>query len=292
MVVYWEYAFAENFILDGLLVYLALKCARARVSPWRLLLASGVGAAEAVLFPLLSFPVWGAYIVKIAGGLLIAVIAVGRERLKTYFVTVAAFFLLTFALGGLLVAAYSFFGVEYEQGNGFFVERAPVGLVLGAAGAFGVCVEIAAKAVYRYRRLKRNLMPVTLSSEKKRVRVTGFADSGNLLRYRGKPVSVISAVTALALFRGEKEAGRISVTTVNGTAEKPVFVCRMEVEIGSKRILVPEAYVTVGDVDTKDYKISLHTAMTEDGYETLDGTQRMAAKAERKRKRRKLLMRK
>lgn len=292
MTVYWEYAFAENFILDGLLVYLALKCARAKVSPLHLFFAAGIGAAEAVAFPLLALPVWAAYAVKIAGGLLVAVVAVKRERLKTYFITAVAFFLLTFALGGLLVAAYSFFGVEHAEGNAFLVERAPVGLVLGLAGVFGVSVVAASKAAYRYRRLKRNLMPVTLTSRTKSVHITGFADSGNLLSFRGKPVAVVSAVTALALFRGEAEAGRISVTTVNGTSEKPVFACAIEALVGRRRIKTDEAYVTVGDVNAKEYKIILHTSMTEDGYETVKSARNLAEKAARKRKRRKLLVRK
>ena len=50
MVVYWEYAFLENFLLDGLLLFLAVKCARGRAGVFNLLLAAGVGAAEAILF--------------------------------------------------------------------------------------------------------------------------------------------------------------------------------------------------------------------------------------------------
>ena len=45
MVVYWEYAFIGNALPDGLLLYLAVRCARMRVRPWRLLLASAMGGA-------------------------------------------------------------------------------------------------------------------------------------------------------------------------------------------------------------------------------------------------------
>ena len=58
MTVYIEYAFAENALLDGLLLYLALRCARLRVSGWRLALASAAGGAQSLLFPVLSLPVW------------------------------------------------------------------------------------------------------------------------------------------------------------------------------------------------------------------------------------------
>ncbi len=277
MVVYWEYAFAENFLLDGLLLYLALKCARTKAHPVNLLFSAGVGAAEAVCFPLITLPVWAAYLLKFAGGLLLAVLAVRRGGWKTYLITAGSFFLMTFALGGLLVAGYSFFGAEYKAGNGFLVERAPVSLVLAAAGIFTVFTVAAAKYFYRYRRLKRNLLPALITAGKKTVRLTGFADSGNLLSFRGKPVSVISGITALALFGGAKEEGRISVTTVNGTAEKPVFRCDVLLtQVGKKSVRTENAYLTVGDVDSKEYKIILHTAMTEGNHENLNGAQRVA----------------
>ena len=84
MTVYIEYAFAENALIDGLLLYLALRCARLRVSGWRLALASAAGGAQSLLFPVLSLPVWLSYPVKFLGGVLIAVIGCPSRRLKPY----------------------------------------------------------------------------------------------------------------------------------------------------------------------------------------------------------------
>ena len=293
MVVYWEYAFLENFILDGLLLFLALKCARVRCYPLNLLLAAGIGAAEAVVFPLLTLPAWAAYLIKIAGGVVISLLAVRKAKWKAYLITAAAFFLMTFGFGGLLVAAYSFFGAEYTEGNGYLVERAPVALVLGLAGVFAVLAFFGIRYFYRYRRIKCNLFSCKLTAGEKTVHVTGFSDSGNLLTFHNKPVSVISAVTALALFHGNaQEAGRMTVNTVSGSREAPVFECDLEIALARRKIHRKSVYVTVGNIQSKEYNLILHTANLEGEDETATQIKEMARKIKSKRERRKLPVRK
>ena len=143
MQVYIEVAFLENFLLDGVLLYLALACARLKISAWRLLLASALGAVEAIVFPLFPLPAWAAYLVKFMGGALLAVIA-AKGRPKQICIATAFFFLFTFALGGLLTAVYSFFGIQYEAGTGYLVEQAPAGLVAGVSSVrLSPCTAIA-----------------------------------------------------------------------------------------------------------------------------------------------------
>ena len=293
MTVYWEYAFLENSILDGLLLYLALKCAREKCYILNLLLAAAIGGAEAVVFPLLTLPVWAGYLVKIAGGIVLVLVAVRKARWKSYLIVTASFFLMTFALGGLLVALYSFVGAQYVEGNGFLVERAPVALVLGVAGVFAVLIVLGARRLYRYRRIKRNLFACTLTAGKKSVRITGFADSGNLLSFHDQPVSVISAVTALALFHGDaQEVGRMTVSTVNGSRDLPVFACDMEVALANQKIHHKSVFVTVGNIPSKEYRIILHTAMLEGENEAVSEIKEVAGKRQGKRERRKLPVRK
>lgn len=294
MVVYWEYAFAENFLLDGLLLFLSLKCARAKVNPILLSIAAAVGGAEAVVFPLLPLPAWAAYFIKAAGGVLISVISVRKGNFKTHAVAAVSFFLLTFALGGALTAAYSFFGVEYEEGNVFLVERAPVALIAGGTAAFAIAVVYGIKFFYRYRKVKQNVFACTLVSGGKTVRWKGFADSGNLLTYRGEPVCVASAAAVFALFGGKpKAAGRMTVKTVNGGRDSPVFECeRMGIETEKGLLVRERVYLTVGDVNSKEYQIILHTALTEVDNETVIGIEGMVGHDTLKRKRRKLSVRK
>ena len=294
MIVYWEYAFAENFLLDGLLLYLALKCARTKVYRLNLVLAAAVGAAEAVVFPLIYLPVWAAYLVKIAGGILICVIGLRKAPFKSYLITTAAFFLMTFALGGCLTAVYSFFGVQTEKGNGFLIERAPVGLVFAVSGIFCILLAQGIKFFFRYQKIRRTVLGCKLRSGAREVKWKCLPDSGNLLTFRGEPVSVLSAAAVFALFgRSPKQIGRITVNTVNGGRDSPVFSCdALELEIGGTTIIKENVLLTVGEVRSKEYQMILHTSLTEGIYENSEHTQKLAGKNKGKRKRSTLSLRK
>lgn len=263
MIVYWEDAFAVNFLLDGLLLYLALKCVRVKVRPILLLISSLLGGAEAVVFPLFSLPSLCGYAVKFLGGLLLPLLAVGKGGLRQHVFAECAFFGLTFLFGGLLVAIYSFSGVSYSQ-NGYFVESAPVTLVLASSLIFFLLVRRAALAFYRYRKIRSGIFSCKLWAGGKQVSWRGLADSGNCLSFRGRPVCVLSAIGALALFSGKEPLGRMNVSTVNGSRESPVFVCeRLEIDCGKKKIVREGVCLTVGEIGSKDYQLIIHTACLE-----------------------------
>lgn len=259
MVVYWEYAFAENFFLDGLLLWLAVACTRENIKWVRLIFASAVGAAFAVTFPLFALPVWAAYLVKALSGVVLALL-VSPKGVRACVLTVAAFFALTFLYGGALTAVYSFFKIEYAEGNGYFVEKAPVSLVLTGAAALAICAVLFIKRFYKYGQTKRNLCKCVLGAGEKEVTWQGFCDSGNLLSFRGRPVCVISSVGALALFGALPEsAGRITVTTVNGSRSVPVFACDY-VKIGGREYR--GVYLAAAGVPNKNYQIILHANLS------------------------------
>lgn len=264
MEVWIELALIENFLLDGVLLFLALKVARVRVSKWRLPLAASLGAAEAVLFPMISLPTAAAYAVKFAGGAILVAVAVGEKRIKPYLAAGGAFFFLTFALGGLLLALYAFTGTDYNVQGGYLVERAPIGLILGGTGAFAISVFLLAKRWYRYRTQKRDTLSCTLSAGGREVHLKGLADSGNLLSFRGEPVCVASAAGIFALFgREAKAAGRIAMNTVSGEKTAPVFALdRLTISLGGRTVEQKGVYLTVGDV-RGDYQLILNTRLME-----------------------------
>lgn len=273
MVVYIEYAFMVNFLLDGLLLYLALKCARAKVCFWKLVLSAAVGGVEALVFPLLTLPVWCSYLIKLLGGVLLAVLVVSRGSPKTYLIVTLVFFALTFLFGGMLTAIYSFFSIPYAEGQGYILESAPLTLVFVSAGILSVVTVKIANTLYRYRGIKRNILPCKLRAGDRTVSWQGLADSGNCLFFRGEPVCVVSAMGALALFRKCEPVGRMTVSTVNGSRESPVFVCELETE-GINR----NCFVTVGEITSKEYQLILHTAFLEGAHERIDCIKGMVKK--------------
>lgn len=279
MTVYWEYAFVENFLLDYLLLYLAVKCSRGRVSVWRLVLAALIGSGEALLFPVLAMPPWCSYLVKFLGGALIAICAVADRNRKSYVVTVAMFFLFTFALGGLLTAVYSFFGIEYVEGRGYLVESIPVSLLLSASGLFAIACLHGIKTLTRIQFLHKHTYPCTLKNGSHTIRCNCFADSGNFVTFHERPVCVITAVAALALFKGAKPIGRVTMTTISGKKESPVFRCEsFQIESGGKRITKRGVLFTVGEIKLKNCPILLHTSFMEELYANFVGAEMLVAK--------------
>ncbi len=273
MTVYVEYAFIENLLLDGLLLYLALKCAKTKIVPWRLILSSLIGGAGAIVFPLFSLPAALSLLVKIFFGLLLVLIAVRERNIKAHLVTAVSFFGMTFAFGGLLLGVYACFGISYLPGEGYVIESVPVTFVLCSAAIFTiVCVRLF-KGFYRYRRRRQNLLDCKLCSGGKELTLRGYADSGNRLYFRGSPVCVISAIGALALFRAEEPVGRMTISTVSGSRESPVFSCeRMTIEGVEKQNIL----FTVGEVPSKEHSLIIHTALVEDRHEDIKFFKRMA----------------
>ena len=115
MEIYIEYALAENFLLDAMLLWLSLKAAKQKIIFWRIALASVLGAVFAVVFPLLDVGKAFAYILKFAVGILICLIAVNGKGIGRYALTALLFFGFSFALGGALLAVYSAFSIEYGK---------------------------------------------------------------------------------------------------------------------------------------------------------------------------------
>lgn len=288
MVVYIEYVLLENSLLDGLLLYLALRCTRERTYASNLIAASLLGGVQAIVVPMIVLPAWATYVVKALGGVLLCLVALRKGSARAYMMVSALFFALTFSLGGMLTALYSFFDVETMDGTGFYIEKAPVALIIASAGFFAVLILRGTKRLYRHRHIQRQIYQCVLCSGERSCRLRAFADSGNCLTYLGNPVCVLSAVGIFALFGAQPQAvGKMSVQTVNGTCLRPVFMAeRMNIE-GNDLFGV---YLTVGDVG-KRYQMILHTALTEGKHERTCDAQTMARKNARMRKRRALPVR-
>jgi hypothetical protein len=155
------------------------------------------------------------------------------------------------------------------EGEGYLIESAPVSLILVTTVLFTIVSVRGIKFFYRFRRLQQSLCECQITVGERTAHWQGFLDSGNQLSFRGEPVCVISAEGIFALFGKEAKAvGRIAVTTVNSSKERPVFRCDGLTIEGKS---VGAVYFTVGDVKNKT--VILHTALVEGSYGTVYGTQ-------------------
>lgn len=271
MTVYWEYAFAENFLLDGLLLFLSVRCAGEKPNGLRLSFAAACGGGEALLFPLLRLPLWCALAVKLLLGTLLVVLALKKPTKRTFFTALAAFFALTFGLGGAIFALDGIFGLSAAGG------RVPLIAIVCTAAAFAFAVAKGARALYRSAGLRRALYDCRVTANGRSYRWRGLADSGNRLFFRGRPVCVIPPSAALALFRGMQPIGRMRIDTVGGSRESPVFA-GVGLELSDPPATFSDVCFTVGEVRSKEYTVILHTAYTEGRDENSGLVKNMAEK--------------
>ena len=151
--------------------------------------------------------------------------------------------------------------------------------MIAVSGIFAIIVLRVSRALYRYRKQKQNIFPCKLTAGGVTVTLHGYADSGNRLFFRGEPVCVISAIGALKVFRGQQPIGRMTLHTVSGSRDAPVFLCE---RLETNGHITENGYFTVGEIPSKEHSIILHTALVEESYERTHIFKDMAEKNQSK----------
>lgn len=224
MEIYIEYALLENFLVDGFLLFLTLKTARRRVAWKRLILSALVGAAFAVVYPLLPLPHVLSYLLKFAfGGLLVRLVTDKKDGGR-YAFTVVCFYFYSFLFGGALLGIY---GGKSEN-------RLPFWDVLSGIGILGGLALWAVKRFYRRRATETFTFECRVTRKGRTVTAKGFLDSGNRATAGGKPLCFITPDLAYDLLGGETMTEEATVTTIGGETPIKIF-CADELEIYSAR---------------------------------------------------------
>ena len=233
MTVYIEYAFLENFLLDGMLLYLSFRGTKVNFK-WKKLCFSAVfGAVFAIIFPLLSLPFFGAYLLKFAVGFLLCILVFPRIKNKNdlgkYALTCALFFFLSFSFAGAVFAVYDGFSAV---GNGYQIERAPFTLVLVSAVSFLIFVINLVKKLYKKRAVFRHIYDCAILFGQRRISILGFLDSGNLASANGSPVCFLSPEIVFELWESElfSPRGEITIQTLGGEKTLPLFTGDLEIK--------------------------------------------------------------
>ncbi len=197
MVVYVEYAFAWNFLLDATLLWLSLRACKRKIIRWRLTISALLGSAFALVFPLLTLPAVLAFTLKFAVGFLLCFIAFGRIKNKNewgkYALNCTFFFAFTFAFGGAILAITG--------------ENTHKGIILLF---FAVLTVISVFLILRLSArsaITGRIYPCQIAYNRKRVDVDGFYDSGNLATQNGLPVCFLSPDVFYELWGEERALG-------------------------------------------------------------------------------------
>lgn len=212
MEVYIELAFLQNLAIDGALLYATQSFLGYRISMRRILFAALVGAAFAIVYPLMSYPIAVGWVIKLFSGATICLIASAEKGFLRQFRSFAIFILFSAMLAGATYAM-PFPG--------------KLCAVILCFGVFWAAKRI--KELFRKRlEIKRFVYDCALCVNGRELNVRGFLDTGNRIYHRGKPVFLLAGKTAGALFVDFSESGhtayeKIILNTVNGRKETLVF---------------------------------------------------------------------
>ncbi len=270
MVVYVEYAFLENFLLDGVLLWLSLFASKTPVRWGRLVLSAAIGGGFALLFPLLRISVLLALLLKISIGGLLPMLCFKRLKNKKewgrYALSASFFFAFTFAFGGALLGGATTFSLR----------RLPRLVVWIGFAFFTACTLFFLVKFYQKRADYRHIYECAVIFDGKRVKGKGLWDSGNRARKNGVPVCFLSADIFYELI-GEKwiferkEIGQVcdemQITTQAGTRKLLLYKGSLQIENREEK----EVYFALStNMISREYKILLHSSI-------LEGEERWAA---------------
>ena len=251
MVVYIEYAFFENFLLDGLLLYLAIFTAKRPVVYKRLFVSATVGAIGALLLPITPLPKGWAYPVKLLGGMSLCVLANGKTL---FFQVCGAFFAYSFAFAGAM------FMLLNAQPQANAVSVVCLGVILAILGVATV------KRLRKIRAVSRHIYPCKLRYETREITANGFLDSGNFAHLNGKAVCFVAPDTAYDLRLGEfweetheQIKTELKITTLGGIKTLPAFLGVIEIETGEKKVVKQVYFAVSANIVSRAYKLLLHS---------------------------------
>ncbi len=196
MTVYADVLFLVNFIINFLVLFLTGKIGRLAPLRWRLVLGAVAGAAYAVFmfFPRLSFGYSAT--AKVLFSLFVVALTYNIRGVRLYVKTVGVFYLMTFCLGGCVMALFYFTNAGAKLGavvkNGIFYINLPWPLLIGAVLVSYAIIRIVWSVLQN--RLSRETMyrKIGISWNGQEVWLDALLDTGNALcePFSGAPVIV------------------------------------------------------------------------------------------------------
>ena len=261
MEIYLEDAIIENFLLDCALLYLALSAARQEIVWWRIVLGGLVGAAFAIFFPLLPFPAWLLYAIKLlTGGLLVLIALKWQKHRGRYALTLALFYGLSFCFGGGLLAILEGFQVPYYLAAGSGVlTKIPVGGLLAAVAIFVGLIKWGIAKIYERKRACAHIVCCEVVYGQTRCRLKGLVDTGNQATCEGRPVCFAPPDLLYRLFGVSPPCCFITVRTVSGEKRIGLYaVDEVWVFIGKGKKRIVGAYLSASiHMSGKEYQLLL-----------------------------------
>ena len=266
MNVYVEYAIIDNFVMDYLLLRLAVIGVADKSSVKKRTLGALFGTVFAVYLPIWNVPPFFSVVLKIAVSALMVFFAFEAETFVGYLKRYALFLFFTVILGGMIYAFAGIVGAEYDAISNIFSGGVPLFVVLLiGAGAYFVAYSVFS-ALFRKRTVVPFVRRCVLFLNGRKIIVNGFIDSGNgVLTEDLNGVCVagkrlVPKLKSCGLFCS-KSAETVCFGTVGGSSFMTVYSLEKIIVINGKKkntiykakIGIPDNPVDFGD----DYTLVL-----------------------------------
>lgn len=229
MVVYVEYVFLDNFIIDFMLIILARKSFKLRIDKVRVLSSAFFGASVAVIMPILRLSVAISFVLKMPIGLTIVLLSGKFRNLKEYVKCFYLFLFFTFLSGGAVTAVFWGLGLSFDPINYAHGSEIPLFLILLVVLCAYLFAQKIVKEIYKRKTVFNFLMKCQVEADGKTFDFLGFLDSGNSLCYKNtdSPIILCSQKTCEKLkFDGALRNGVydvVTVKTVSGASIIPLY---------------------------------------------------------------------
>ncbi|PHS36471.1 MAG: sigma-E processing peptidase SpoIIGA [Alkaliphilus sp.] len=203
MIIYAEYVFIENFIMNFIILSLTAKLGKAKFKTGQLIIASTIGTMYSfiIFFPTLYFLF--TTLMKISFSILLIVIAFSPYKFKEFFKLLVTFYLITFVFGGAGFAIFYLTNFSGIIGNGiFYIVDLSAKQVYLSCGLAYILIHISWNFIQRQIVKERIFMKVKIEMEGKKISFNGMVDTGNSLTdpITKYPVIIVEYDTLVDLF--------------------------------------------------------------------------------------------
>ena len=201
MVIYVEFAFIDNIVINSLLLLLVDKVMKNNSKKWKIILSSFLGTLCSLLSPLLPSII--NTIIKIILLILMPLIISTKPTFKKCIIASILFFTFTFVFIGFCIFISYTFNISFVKGeNNELLYNFPIGLAL----LLCVFIYFILKQILSYfikrKQIDNFTYKINLISENNKYSTTAFLDTGNLLEdsLTNKPITMINFNTFSYLY--------------------------------------------------------------------------------------------
>ncbi|MCC5911873.1 MAG: sigma-E processing peptidase SpoIIGA [Clostridiaceae bacterium] len=182
MVIYAEYVFLENFIMNFIILSLTGRFAKYSTSKVKLTIAAAISALYAfiIFFPSLRFLF--SIVMKLACSMIIIILAFTPDKFKDFFRLLGVFYLITLVFGGAGFAIFYFSNFNGIISNGvFYITDISMKNIFIACGVAYILINFCWGYIQKQITKEKIFMKVKIEINGTVTEVTGMVDTGNSL---------------------------------------------------------------------------------------------------------------